>query len=247
MRVAIQTLAFVIVLGSTMTFATIAAAADRGEARSAELASDGEELFLLHCSTCHGGDGTGDIGPSLVGVGAAAADFQLRTGRMPLGDVTARPSRKPSPFTAEQIDALTSFVASLGPGPAIPQVDIGSANLARGGDLFRTNCASCHGATARGGALSAGWNAPNLYRADPIEIVEAIRTGPGQMPMFDEEHIGADDATDIARYIVFLQSEPDPGGFGLGRLGPVPEGMVAWVFGLGTVILATRFIERRSS
>jgi ubiquinol-cytochrome c reductase cytochrome c subunit len=247
MKRLLSALAVVLVLAGATAASTVAIASDGDQPAADRSAATAEELFLFHCSSCHGQDGAGGLGPTLVGVGAAAADFQLRTGRMPLADINAFPSRKPSPFTQDQIDALTAYVASFGPGPPVPVVDTSSADLARGGDLFRTNCASCHGAAARGGALSSGWNAPDLYAADPTEIVEAVRTGPGQMPTFDEEHITSDEAADIARYVGFLQTEPDPGGLGLGRLGPVPEGLVAWVFGLGTVILAAGFIERRSN
>jgi ubiquinol-cytochrome c reductase cytochrome c subunit len=240
-----RVLILVLTLGGMMAAASIATAAD-GETQTTDGATSGRDLFVQRCSTCHGLDGSGDIGPSLIGVGAASADFQLRTGRMPLSEVGARPGRKPTPFTSEQINALTAYVASLGAGPAIPVVDIATADLARGGEMFRTNCASCHGAAARGGALSNGLSAPNLYDATPVEIVEAMRTGPGQMPVFDEDHISTADADSIARYVVFVQNEPNPGGFGLGRLGPVPEGIVAWAFGLGLVILAAVFIERGS-
>ncbi|MGA9597572.1 MAG: c-type cytochrome [Acidimicrobiia bacterium] len=245
MKKSTRVLILVLTLGGMVTAASIATAAD-GETQASNGTATGRDLYVQRCSTCHGLDGTGDIGPSLHGVGAASADFQLRTGRMPLAEVGARPGRKPTPFTADQISALTAYVASLGPGPAVPVVDINTADLPRGGELFRTNCASCHGSAARGGALSNGLSAPNLYDATPVEVVEAMRTGPSQMPIFDEDHISPADADSIARYVIFLQTEPDPGGFGLGRIGPVPEGIVAWAFGLGVVILAAVFIERGS-
>ena len=48
---------------------------------------DGRDLFLTSCASCHGAEGAGtDLGPSLEDAGAAAADFQLSTGRMPLAD-----------------------------------------------------------------------------------------------------------------------------------------------------------------
>lgn len=215
-------------------------------AASDPLVSAGADLFDLHCSTCHGVGGRGDTGPSLIGVGAAAADFQLRTGRMPMADPGAQPVRKASPFTSSEIDSIVGYVASLGAGPDIPEVDIAAGDLARGGELFRTDCAACHGAAARGGALSYGRNAPDLYQASPVEIGEAIRSGPGPMPVFDDTQLNSGEINDVARYVTALQTDGDPGGFGLGRVGPVPEGLIAWLLGLGSILVITRLIERKS-
>jgi quinol---cytochrome-c reductase cytochrome c subunit len=202
----------------------------------------GQEIYIAHCATCHGPDGGGDIGPSLIGVGAAAADFQLRTGRMPLADPSIQPVRKPSPLTEDQIRAVTVYIASLGDGPAIPSVDVAAGDVASGGHIFRTNCAGCHGAAGRGEALSYGRIAPDLYQATPVQIAEAIHTGPSQMPVFSQ--FTDQDVNDVAAYIVSLQQDVNPGGFGLGRLGPVPEGLVAWLFGMGLLVVAVRVIER---
>jgi len=206
----------------------------------------GRELFEVHCATCHGEDAKGgDVAPSLVGVGAAMADFQLRTGRMPMADVRVQAVRKPSPFTDEQIRVLVEYVASLGEGPAIPTVNAAAGDVSRGGSIFRTNCAGCHGAAGRGEALSYGRNAPDLYLATPLVLAEAVRTGPSQMPVFDQ--LTDQDVNDVAAFVMSLQKDPDPGGFGLGRLGPVPEGLVAWLVGLGLLVGAARAIERKSS
>jgi len=163
-----------------------------------------------------------------------------------MADPGAQPVRKPSPFTSDEIDAIVAYVASLGAGPDIPNVDITIGDLARGGELFRTNCAACHGAAAGGGALSYGRNAPELYQASPIEIGEAIRSGPGPMPIFDDTQLNSGEINDVARYVTALQTDGDPGGFGLGRIGPVPEGLVAWILGLGSILVITRLIERSS-
>ena len=54
-------------------------------------------------------------------------------------------ARRRRMYTDEEIAALAAYVASLGPGPAIPTRRASStprnADLARGGELFRTNCA----------------------------------------------------------------------------------------------------------
>jgi ubiquinol-cytochrome c reductase cytochrome c subunit len=205
----------------------------------------GRDLFVSRCASCHGADATGDIGPSLIGVGAAAADFQLTTGRMPMSDPSIQPVRKVSPFTEDQIAQLDAYIASLGEGPEIPTVDVTAADVANGGNIFRTNCAGCHGAAARGEALSYGRIAPGLYQATPVQIAEAIRTGPSQMPVFDQ--FSQQQVDDVVAYVVLLQQDVNPGGFGLGRLGPVPEGVVAWLVGIGLLIAAVRTIERSGS
>jgi len=241
--------AIVLITASLLAVAVWLTVADRAAAAAAAadpLVATGADLYDLHCSTCHGTAGSGDTAPSLIGVGAAAADFQLRTGRMPMADPGAQPVRKPSPFTSDEIDAIVAYVASLGAGPDIPNVDITIGDLARGGELFRTNCAACHGAAAGGGALSYGRNAPELYQASPIEIGEAIRSGPGPMPIFDDTQLNSGEINDVARYVTALQTDGDPGGFGLGRIGPVPEGLVAWILGLGSILVITRLIERSS-
>jgi ubiquinol-cytochrome c reductase cytochrome c subunit len=208
------------------------------------LVERGRQLFLTSCSSCHGAEGRGtDQGPSLIGVGAAAADFQLSTGRMPLADPTAQPVRKPPAFGRRDIEALVAYVASLGPGPPIPNVDVAAGDLARGGTLFRLNCAACHSASGVGGALSYGTDAPSLRSATPKQIAEAIRTGPGQMPVFGPETFSQQQLDSIVRYVRYLRDPEDPGGFSLGRIGPITEGMVALLLGLPLLLFACRRIE----
>jgi ubiquinol-cytochrome c reductase cytochrome c subunit len=225
--------------------AALVAVAVPAAADTQATASEGRDLFEVHCATCHGENGQGDVAPPLVGVGAAMADFQLRTGRMPMADVHDQAVRKPSPFSDEQIKALVAFVASLGEGPPIPTVDVAAGSVSRGGSIFRTNCSGCHGAAGRGEALSYGRIAPDLYQATPLVVAEAVRTGPSQMPVF--EQFTSQDVDDLAAYVVSLQRDPNPGGWGLGRLGPVPEGLVAWVVGLGLLVLVARAIERKTT
>ncbi len=183
--------------------------------------------------------------PSFVGVGAAAADFQLRTGRMPLAVIGEQAVRKPPAYSDDEIEALVAYVASLGPGPAIPAVDVATADVVHGGDLFRANCAACHNAAGVGGALSYGHHAPSLLQATPTEVVEAMRTGPGQMPVFGEDTFTDQQATDIAAYVTGDLQHPDNrGGFPLGSTGPVPEGFVAWTVGIVVIGAALCWIVR---
>lgn len=214
---------------------------------SPELVAQGRELYLTGCSSCHGADGAGtDQAPTLIGVGAASASFYLTTGRMPAAQgVPYQPPRKEPAYPPDQIDALVAYVASLGPGPAVPQVDVAHADLARGGVLYRANCASCHQAAGAGGALSYGQYAPRLDQATPTQVVEAMRIGPGQMPVFNATTLDDAAATDIAAYVQYLHKPDNRGGLALGGNGPVPEGAVALIVGLGGLVAVSIWIVGR--
>jgi len=202
-------------------------------------AAEGQELFEASCSTCHGVDGQGtDNGPSLEEVGEASADFQLRTGRMPLAN-SGQAVRKDPAFTDERIVALVEYVGSFGDGPGIPEVDLADASLVEGQALFIENCAACHGATGAGGAVGNEALAPSLWAASEVEIAEAMITGPGQMPPFDFTDA---QVNDLVNFVVYLREEPRPGGADIGGIGPVPEGFVAWLVGLGSLLLISRLI-----
>lgn len=205
----------------------------------------GELLYLTACVSCHGVGGEGTPGyPKLVGVGAASADFYLRTGRMPLAYPTPQPPQKAPAFTDEQIVDLVAYVASLDGGPPVPDVDPDRGDLALGSELFLANCAACHNSAAIGGALSYGRHAPPLLDVDPTQIGEAIRIGPGPMPIFGPETLDDHEVNSIVRYVDYLQEPEHPGGLMIGRAGPVPEGFVAWLVGLGALVLAIRWITR---
>jgi quinol---cytochrome-c reductase cytochrome c subunit len=205
---------------------------------------DGRELFLTRCASCHGTEGGGTAeGPSLLRSGAAAVDFQLSTGRMPLARPGAQAVRKPPAFGPRDRAALVAYVASLGTGPPIPKVDPRAGDRVRGGELFRENCAACHGFAGRGGALSNGTEAPPLIDARLLEVAEAIRIGPGRMPVFGPDTLNEEEVNSILRYVDYLRHPDNRGGLGLGLLGPVPEGLVGF-FGLGAVCLVCRWIER---
>lgn len=207
----------------------------------------GEELYNTGCVSCHGVGGVGGPGgPPIQDAGAASAHFYLTTGRMPAGvKGEEQPARKPPAYAPEEIEDLVAYVASLGDGPPIPLIDPADADLSRGGEQYRLACAACHSASGAGGALSFGRNAPTLTESTPVQVAEAMRIAPGQMPRFGPETYSDEEVDAIVRYVQFLQDFGDPGGFALGRVGPIPEGFVAIVIGLGATLLAAFWIGKR--
>jgi ubiquinol-cytochrome c reductase cytochrome c subunit len=227
-------------------------------ARSAEAAAAdtpgnleaGKKLFITNCSSCHGltGQGTSD-GPSLIGVGAAAVDFQVGTGRMPAARPEPQMPRKPVQFAQPQIDDLSAFVASLGPGPSVPeasQYDATDGDLAKGGDLFRTNCAACHNFAGQGGALTRGKYAPDLKSTTPRHLYEAMQTGPQAMPVFNDNTMPPEQKRAIIAFVRHTVTETNDGGLNLGRIGPVSEGLFLWTFGLGILIAVAVWIGAKT-
>ena len=182
----------------------------------------------------------GGIAPSLIGVGAASVDFQVSTGRMPMADMSQQAMRKKPLYSPEEVAALAAYVASLAPGPAIPTAEQlnyeRDGNVAEGGELFRTNCAMCHNAAAQGGALTGGKYAPSLMGVEPVHIYEAMITGPQAMPVFGNQAITPEEKLSIIKWIKSVESEGSYGGASLGKVGPVTEGLLGWVLGLGSLI-----------
>ncbi len=223
-------------------------AAPRGGPSALDIAK-GAALFAETCSSCHGMNAQGtSAGPSLIGVGAAAVDFQVSTGRMPGKAFDAEMPRKPVAFTTTQIHQLADYVASLGGGPAIPaaaQVSPVGANLALGQSLFITDCAQCHNFAGAGGALTSGKYAPPLDRSTPTQMYEAMLTGPEAMPVFSDTTLSPALKRDIIAYVTTVRAEPNPGGFSLGRIGPVTEGLVAFLGGIGILVFAAMWLTMR--
>ena len=206
----------------------------------------GRQLYVVACTSCHGAEGEGgERGPSLVGAGAASAHYYLSTGRMPLNQTGVQPQRKPPAYSEREIEQLTAYVASLGPGPAQPRLDVGRGDLAEGYELYSNNCAPCHSSAGVGGALGHAIYAPGLKPATTLQIAEAVRVGPGAMPVFGPETLDDHQLESIVRYVVYLRSPDDRGGYGLGHLGPLPEGFVAWVVGLMAMLGVARWIGTR--
>jgi len=240
-------------LAATLTPAPQVAVAD--ESASAMLRT-GKELFDTSCITCHGVNlqGVADRGPSLIGVGESAVYFQVSTGRMPAMRGEAQAPQKPAQFDESQIDALGAYVQANGGGPEVPRDENGQiaeaslvgSDVARGGDLFRLNCASCHNFTGKGGALSSGKYAPDLSDAEPSTIFTAMQTGPQNMPKFSDRQLSPEEKRDLVAYVRMAAEAPDPGGYGLGGLGPTTEGMAIWIIGIVAVVAAALWIGART-
>ncbi|MFJ3036023.1 c-type cytochrome [Curtobacterium pusillum] len=220
-------------------------------ATSQSKVNEGQKLFASNCATCHGltAQGTSE-GPSLIGVGAASVDFQVGTGRMPMAAQGPQAEEKPAQFTDDQIDALAEYVASLGPGPSVPSTSLtdgSDGNAAEGAELFRINCAMCHNVAGAGGALTEGKYAPNLQSVSGKHIYEAMVTGPQNMPVFNDLNLTPQQKADIITYLKYVQDNKSPGGFALGSLGPVAEGLFIWIFGLGAVVAMTVWLTAKSN
>ena len=234
-------------------YALLAPAQAEDSAASTDDVAKGRALFLVGCSSCHGMNGEGVdtqaggwYGPSLVGVGAAAVDFQVGTGRMPMAAPGAQAPVKRVVYNEEETAQLAAFVASLGPGPAIPEPekydpetipeDEREEAIVRGGEFFRTNCTACHNFAASGGALPGGKYAPTLVGVEPVHIYEAMLTGPQQMPVFSDEVVDPEQKRDIIAYLQSIEENPKYGGSNLGSFGPVSEGAFAWLVGIGSLV-----------
>ncbi len=246
-------------VGAAALLCSPAAAAPGG------LATQGDHLYGQYCLSCHGPNGEGSVraggrtigagpartqgveravAPSLVGVGALAADFYLRTGYMPLQHLGLQPTRGPSPFSEEQIKALVAYITSLGKGPAIPTLHPERGNLSSGEQLFAAHCAGCHQIVARGGYVT-GAVPPALTAATPTQIAEAVRIGPYAMPTFSKSAISDRQLNSIVRYVEYTKHPDHPGGWSMGFLGPVPEGLVTWFLAMTALVAVCLSVGRR--
>ncbi len=253
----------VLVVGLLMTGGMYAALDPAvGQTRSADedTVAKGRALFLVGCASCHGKNAEGittksggQYGPSLIGVGAAAVDFQVGTGRMPMAQPGTQAVRKPPVYDADEIEALAAYVSSLGPGPDVPTESeydaAGSSNedIVRGGEFFRTNCTACHNFAGNGGALPRGRFAPSLKGVSEKHIFEAMLTGPQQMPVFSDEVMTPEDKRQVIAYLKKNEETPNYGGFTLGSLGPVTEGLGAWLVGIGGLVGVAVWIAANST
>jgi ubiquinol-cytochrome c reductase cytochrome c subunit len=198
----------------------------------------GQAIYNRTCISCHGAnlEGVPQRGPSLIGVGAASVYFQVHTGRMPLARQGAQAVEKPPVLSDKEIDQLMAYVQAHGGGPTLPSGDLRAGDLAQGGELFRLNCSSCHNFVGEGGALSSGKAAPSLKNADDLTIYTAMLTGPENMPVFGDSQLTPNEKRSIIDYVQTIKAQADPGGAGVGRIGPVGEGLVIWVVGIGIMM-----------
>ncbi|EAR24054.1 ubiquinol-cytochrome C reductase cytochrome C subunit [marine actinobacterium PHSC20C1] len=239
-------------VGTGGAYALFTSSATAETSASAEaLVEEGGKLFAANCATCHGLNLEGSTqGPTLIGVGAAATDFQVGTGRMPLAATGPQAEKKPVQFTDEQVQALAVFVASQGPGPAIPAdmyLTGEGYDVSNGAELFRINCAMCHNVAGAGGALTEGKFAPSLDGVSAKHAYEAMLTGPQNMPVFNDTNLSPEEKADIITYLKYLDETPSVGGFTLGSLGPVSEGLFIWIFGLGAIVAITVWLTAKSN
>ncbi|MFD1860049.1 cytochrome C [Aeromicrobium camelliae] len=228
-------------------------AATAEESASTSDIEAGRQLFLVGCASCHGvnaqgintegADGEpGNYGPPLIGVGAAAVDFQVGTGRMPMAQTAPQAPRKADEYTDEETAQLAAYIASLAPGPQIPEEryldweSVDEEGLAEGGEFFRTNCTACHNSVGAGGALPNGRYAPSLDGVEAKHIYEAMQTGPQQMPVFSDDVITPEEKLKVIAYIKTISEQPSYGGVNGGSLGPVVDGVWVWVVALGSLV-----------
>ncbi len=232
-------------------YAFVAPKPAQASVASADDVAAGKKLFLANCSTCHGANAQGGkAGPSLAGVGAASVDFQVGTGRMPLSNPGVQAMRKPNKFSDEQTKQLAAYVASLAPGPAIPDEQYTSGeggDIAKGGELFRVNCAMCHNYAGSGGALTRGKYAPSLHHVTGTHIYEAMLTGPQSMPVFNDANISPENKRDIIAFLHNIDKNQNPGGLNLGNFGPVSEGLLAWTVGIGALIALSVWLGKKAA
>ena len=229
--------------------AAVAATDDTPAAQAS--VEEGEKLFQANCATCHGMDlqGREGVGPSLHGVGALAVEFQVSTGRMPMQMHGPQADQKPVQFTETQTRSMAEYVQSIAPGPDYPDEEIlsGEGDVAHGGELFRINCAMCHNVAAAGGALTEGKFAPDIMDTSALNIYAAMVTGPQNMPVFSNMNLSEQDKQDIIANLIYQQEMAPVGGFTLGSLGPVSEGLFIWIFGIGGLIGIAVWITAKSN
>ncbi|EWT00559.1 cystathionine beta-lyase [Intrasporangium oryzae NRRL B-24470] len=264
-------IALLILVGLLVTggaYAFLAPKEANASAVSADTVAEGKNLFLANCASCHGTNAQGTAsGPSLVGVGAAAVDFQVGTGRMPLAGPNIQAQRQDVDkikFDDQQISSMAAYVASLGAGPSVPdsqyttviqpgdQKEAGqdltnNQRIARGGEIFRVNCAMCHNFAGAGGALTRGKYAPSLTGVTPKHMYEAMVSGPQSMPVFNDQNISPESKQEVISYLKAVDNQTNVGGLTLGNLGPVSEGMFVWLFGLTLLIGCAVWLGKKAA
>lgn len=249
-------IALLLMLGLLVTgtaYSAVAPKEAKATVEQADSVDNGKKLFTANCANCHGANGLGieDAGPSLAGVGAASVDFQMGTGRMPMAAPGVQaPGDIQTKFSEEEISDIGAYVASLGPGPAVPDeeyTDGSKGDPGKGGQIFRVNCAMCHSSAGMGGALTRGKDAPKVQGVEGKHIYEAMETGPQSMPVFNDANLSPEDKRDVIAYIEGMEEAGNPGGNPLGGYGPVPEGLFVWTIGLGLLVGFAVWLGQKSA
>jgi ubiquinol-cytochrome c reductase cytochrome c subunit len=244
---ALRMLAALVFAGGIYTLISPAAQAD---APLSAAAQEGKAIFDTSCISCHGNNAQGveGRGPSLLGVGSAAVEFQVETGRMPAARQEAQIERKPPLFSDDEARQIGAYIQELGGGPQVPFTGqtAPAGDIARGGQLFRVNCSSCHAFSGGGGALSSGKYAPSLELSTDRQLYAAMLSGPQNMPVFGDNQLTSEEKYDIIAYVQNLKADVDPGGWGLGRFGPVTEGLAIFLFGMVALAFAALWIAGKS-
>jgi len=193
-------------------------------------AAAGAMLYTQFCSSCHGADLRGGVNaPSIRGAGAARVDFWVSTGRMPAAVPWIEEGHRNTQFTQDQITAITAYVTSVeAGGEAIPRIDA-TGNARNGRTLYEQNCEHCHGVNGEGASIGGNEWAPDLHEASLVQIAEAIRTGPAQMPVFGARQFDERDLKDVVAYVWSLNGETAQQAVPLRSSGPVPEGLFGWL------------------
>lgn len=242
--------ALIVVGGLYTVFTPSPQATAQDEPALSTAAQEGKRLYETACITCHGvyAQGVPDLGPSLIGTGSAAVEFQVGTGRMPMARQEAQAERKTPHFNLDEARQIGAYIQALGGGPQLPAGDdLGEGgDESRGGELFRVNCSSCHSFGGGGGALSSGKYAPSLEESTSRDMYAAMLTGPQNMPVFGDNQLSPEEKRDIISYVQNLQHDPDPGGWGIGRIGPVTEGMAIFLIGMVVLVFTTLWIAGKS-
>ncbi len=220
---------------------------------NADDVQEGQRLFQANCATCHGMQAQGTAaGPSLVGVGVASVDFQVMTGRMPMAAPAIQVVRNNVQFSQEQSDQMGAYIATLGPGPGKPaaeylDVNAPGVDIARGGNIYRVNCAMCHNFAGSGGALTEGKMAPTLMGVEPIHIYEAMLTGPQSMPVFSDANLSPEAKRDVIAFLKNYEEGHNQGGHNLGNLGPVGDGFFLWLLAMPLMVGAAVWLGRKAA
>jgi len=231
-------------------YAGLAPGASAEDTPLSAAAKQGQDIFNQNCITCHGrnAEGVPGRGPSLIGVGSAAVEFQVSTGRMPAAGQSAQIERKQPLLTNDQAVQLGAYIQELGGGPQTPAGENlrEGGDIPTGGELFRVNCSSCHAFSANGGALSSGKFAPSMQAATDRQIYQAMLTGPQNMPVFGDNQLTDQQKRDVIAYIQNMKDDQSQGGWGIGRIGPVTEGLVIFLVGITVLVFTALWIAGKS-